>query len=172
MRMSFLIGQLAMTIEVVIQDARAGGNDAALPALARFAEWVNSVIALGKPLQGRVTVRVVDAAESRRLNARYRGKDKPTNVLSFHYDDAALYRATKSPPLLGDLVMCAETLQYEAQNRQRRLHEHWAHLTIHGMLHLLGYDHDTAARAQEMERLEVRSLAMLGIGNPYEVRGD
>jgi probable rRNA maturation factor len=118
-------------------------------------------------LQGKddteLTLRLVDRSESRELNARFRGKDQPTNVLSFPAD----LPPGIDIPLLGDIVICAPLVEEEARTQDKPLQEHWAHLVIHGILHLLGYDHQVEQDAIEMERIEVELLASLGIGNPY-----
>jgi probable rRNA maturation factor len=106
-----------------------------------------------------VTVRFVGAREARALNARYRGKDHATNVLTFVYDDGEL--------LTGDLVLCAPVLRREARAQGKSVIAHSAHLLVHGMLHLQGYDHDVDADAQRMERREVQLLAALGHRDPY-----
>lgn len=111
-----------------------------------------------------VTVRVVDAAESQALNQQYRGKDAPTNVLSFPFE---------APPgipvaLAGDLVICAPVVEREAREQNKPLKAHWAHMVIHGILHLQGFDHITDEEASVMEELEIRLLAQLGFSNPYE----
>ena len=157
-----------MPLEVILQDARAAADAVALPAPRRFAGWANAADTVAaNPARARLTVRVVDATESRRLNARYRGKDRPTNVLSFGYEDDAIYSLTDTRPLLGDLVMCAEVVRREARAMRRGEQDHWAHLTIHGVLHLMGYDHDTEPRRREMEAIEIKLLQTLAIGNPY-----
>jgi probable rRNA maturation factor len=112
---------------------------------------------------GQLGVRVVGSAESRRLNARYRGKDKPTNVLSF----SPAYAGVGRP--LGDLVICAQVVRSEAREQGKRLQAHWAHLVVHGALHLIGYDHEREAQAKRMERREVAVLRRLGFANPYRV---
>ncbi|MEP7061081.1 MAG: rRNA maturation RNase YbeY [Betaproteobacteria bacterium] len=106
-----------------------------------------------------VTVRFVGAREARALNARYRGKDHATNVLTFVYDDGGL--------LTGDLVLCAPVLRREARAQGKSVIAHSAHLLVHGMLHLQGYDHDVDADAQRMERREAQLLASLGHPDPY-----
>ena len=109
-------------------------------------------------------VRVVGSAESRRLNVRYRGKDKPTNVLSF--PPAPLPGGSR---LLGDLVICAQVVRSEAREQRKSLEAHWAHLVVHGALHLVGYDHEREAEAKRMERREVAVLRRLGFSNPYRI---
>jgi probable rRNA maturation factor len=128
-----------------------------VPRAADIAAWAR--MALGRRAAGELGVRVVGSAESRRLNARYRGKDKPTNVLSFMGE--AL--------LLGDLVICASVVRAEAREQGKSLRAHWAHLVVHGALHLIGYDHEREAEAKRMERREVAVLRRLGFANPYRV---
>jgi len=111
-------------------------------------------------------VRVVGPAESRRLNARYRGRDKATNVLSFPAPQLPPIAASMARPL-GDLVICPQVLRTEAREQQKSLRAHWAHLVVHGSLHLIGYDHGRAADAQRMERREIAVLRRLGFENPY-----
>jgi probable rRNA maturation factor len=101
--------------------------------------------------------------EVQRLNSRYRGKDAATNVLSFPAD----LPAEVDLPLLGDIVMCAPLVAAESVAQRKRPEAHWAHLTIHGVLHLLGHDHQEAAQAREMETLEIALLESLGIADPY-----
>ena len=102
-------------------------------------------------------------AESRRLNARYRGRDRPTNVLSF---PAERIPGAPAQPL-GDLVICPAVLRAEARLQGKSLRAHWAHLIVHGTLHLLGYDHEDSGEAQRMERREITLLRRLGFANPY-----
>jgi probable rRNA maturation factor len=136
--------------------AQAGRNYA--PPKKDIAAWASA--ALGRKAQGReLAVRVVGAAESRKLNARYRGKDKPTNVLSFP--------ATIPDITLGDLVICSKVVDAEAREQRKKLRAHWAHLIVHGALHLIGYDHERPADARRMERREVAVLKTLGFTNPY-----
>ncbi len=122
--------------------------------------------ALGRRASGaEIGVRVVGPAESRRLNARYRGKDKPTNVLSF---PARLPHApTLAATPLGDLVICAQVVRSEACEQGKGLRAHWAHLVVHGTLHLIGYDHERIRDARRMERREIAVLRRLGFANPY-----
>jgi probable rRNA maturation factor len=106
---------------------------------------------------------VVGSAESRRLNRRYRGNDKPTNVLSF---PSGLARVHGKRPL-GDLVVCAPVVAREAREQKKSRNAHWAHMIVHGTLHLLGYDHERDAQAKRMERREIKLLRNLGYANPY-----
>jgi probable rRNA maturation factor len=106
---------------------------------------------------------VVGAAESRRLNARFRGRDRPTNVLSFASGEAPHPGARP----LGELVICAGVLRAEARAQDKPLKAHWAHLVVHGTLHLLGYDHARDKDARRMERREIAVLRRLGFANPY-----
>ncbi len=135
------------------------------PRNADIARWAAS--ALGRRAAGReIGVRVVGPAESRRLNARYRGKDKPTNVLSFPAAPLpAAARGSAHP--LGDLVICAQVVRAEALAHGKPLRAHWAHLVVHGALHLIGYDHEREPDARRMERREIAVLRSLGFVNPY-----
>lgn len=148
-----------MTIEVDVQRATAGGL---LPADEDFARWARA--ALQDRESAQLTIRLVGRGESRRLNRRYRGKDADTNVLSFPAD----LPADIGFDLLGDVVICAARVADEAREQGKPASAHWAHLTIHGVLHLLGYDHECAEDAAVMEGLEVALLESLGIPNPYE----
>ena len=110
-----------------------------------------------------LTIRIVDEQESQSLNFEYRGKDKPTNVLSFPFEAPEHIEL----PLLGDLVICAQVVNREAQEQNKTQQAHWAHMVLHGCLHLLGYDHIEEAEAEEMESLEIELLAKMGFDNPY-----
>jgi probable rRNA maturation factor len=133
------------------------------PPRADITAWAST--ALGRKAAGReLAVRVVSPSESRRLNARYRGRDKPTNVLSF---PAPELPAGSDQLPLGDLVICPEVLRAEAREQHKSLRAHWAHLVVHGALHLIGYDHMHAAEASRMERREISVLRRLGFPNPY-----
>jgi probable rRNA maturation factor len=133
------------------------------PPRADIAAWAST--ALGRKAAGReLAVRVVSPSESRRLNARYRGRDKPTNVLSF---PAPELPAGSDQLPLGDLVICPEVLRTEAREQHKSLRAHWAHLVVHGALHLIGYDHMQPQEASRMERREISVLRRLGFPNPY-----
>jgi probable rRNA maturation factor len=112
-----------------------------------------------------VGVCVVGARESRRLNARFRGRDAPTNVLSF--PAARMPARSGEARALGELIVCPQVLRQEARAQDKTLRAHWAHLIVHGTLHLVGYDHVRAADARRMERREIRVLRRLGFANPY-----
>lgn len=125
-----------------------------IPSDARVRRWARAAL----PAGARVTVRYVAEAEARRLNRQYRGKDYPTNVLSFPYGD--------TPPQ-GDVVICAPVVAREAREQGKQVLAHHAHLLVHGLLHLVGHDHERPGDAAKMERLERRILAGLGFGDPY-----
>ena len=126
--------------------------------------WIEAVlVAEAEAAEVELTVRIVDEAEMAELNARYRHKTGPTNILSFPFE---------APPgmelnLLGDLVIAAPVVQREAREQGKTETAHWAHMIVHGMLHLLGYDHQEPAEAEEMEAREIRILQQLGYSNPY-----
>lgn len=149
-----------MKLEINIENRSASDR---LPAEDQFRRWVMAALR-NRSEDAELGLCLVDEDESRDLNRRYRGKDKPTNVLSF---DAGLPDGLEHP-LLGDLVICAPLLQREAQEQNKDCTAHWAHLVIHGVLHLLGHDHRSEAEALEMERLETRILDGLGYDDPYQ----
>ncbi|WP_426285243.1 rRNA maturation RNase YbeY [Luteibacter sp. E-22] len=135
-----------------------------VPAPASFRRWVEAALKGARRRKAtEVSIRIVDADEGRALNLQYRGRDYATNVLSFPAD----LPPGLNLPLIGDLVICAPVVAREAAEQGKRLADHWAHLTIHGTLHLLGYDHIEEAEAEAMEGLETRVLAGLGIADPY-----
>ena len=136
------------------------------PARRELTVWAST--ALGRQAAGReIGVSVVGPAESRRLNAQFRGKDKPTNVLSFPVPELPVPGASAEPRPLGDLVICPQVLRTEAREQKKSLRAHWAHLVVHGSLHLIGYDHIHDADADRMERREIAVLRRLGFANPY-----
>jgi probable rRNA maturation factor len=133
------------------------------PSTSELTRWAST--ALGARAAGReLDVSVVGTSESRRLNARYRGHDHATNVLSF--PAPAPPRGVPVRPL-GDLVICARVLKEEARGQAKTLRAHWAHLVVHGALHLIGYDHERADEARRMQRREIAVLRRLGFENPY-----
>ena len=134
-----------------------------IPEPSLFERWVRA--ALQRPYtELEQTIRIVDEAESRRLNRDYRGRDKPTNVLSF---PSELPSELLDYECLGDLVICAPVVEAEARQQGKPSQAHWAHLVVHGMLHLQGLDHETEAEAARMEALEIEILHTLGHTNPY-----
>jgi probable rRNA maturation factor len=152
----------------LLVDVVREGRDWA-PGVADIRAWASA--ALGRRAAGaELAVRVVRPAESQRLNARYRGRAQPTNVLSFPVPAlpaAAAAGHRRAPRPLGDLVICARVVRAEARQQRKAIKAHWAHLVIHGALHLLGYDHERDDEARRMERREVAVLKRFGIANPY-----
>ena len=133
-----------------------------LPGDDQLTRWAQ--IGWQQAQDSEVTLRLVDETESQALNHQYRGKDKPTNVLSFPFEAPAGITV----PLAGDLVICAPVVAREATEQKKTAEAHWAHMVIHGLLHLQGYDHIEDNGAGVMEALETRLLAKLGFSNPYE----
>jgi probable rRNA maturation factor len=148
-----------MRLRLTVQRAsRARG----LPGAAAISGWARAALAGAGAGAAEVTVRLVDRREGARLNQDYRGRPGPTNVLSFNYDVAPGQRG-----LAGDLVICAPLVRREAVAQGKPLRAHWAHMVVHGIMHLRGFDHVHEADAQLMENLEVRALKRLGYPNPY-----
>ena len=144
-------------------DLQVATDNERLPSQEDFELWVR--IALRNTMnQAELTIRIVDEAESQTLNSSYRGKDKPTNVLSFPFEAPPEIDI----PLLGDLIICAPVVELEAIQQNKSLQAHWAHMVVHGCLHLLGYDHIQDAEAEEMESLETQLVESLGFNNPYK----
>ncbi len=133
-----------------------------VPAPRQFRRWTAAALG-GRPEATALSVSVVGAARSRRLNARYRGKDCATNVLSF----AGAGRSPDGRHFIGELVICAPVVAREAATQGKTREQHWAHMTVHGVLHLLGLDHGRASEARKMEAIEVQILDQLGFSNPY-----
>ena len=150
-----------MSTKVVMQLASPGES---VPAVSQFQRWVAATTASHREA-AEVTVRVVDADESRELNQRYRHKDHPTNVLAFPADIPAFV----GEPALGDLVICRPVVVREALDQDKPEEAHWAHMVVHGTLHLLGYDHQDDKQAQQMEALGVQILRGLGYADPYRI---
>lgn len=126
-----------------------------LPTAAQFRKWAKAALRVDT----EVSVRIVDEAEGRMLNRTYRNKDYATNVLTF--------ALTEEPYLMGDIVICAPVVEKEAKEQRKELLAHYVHLTVHGILHLHGYDHETEAQAELMESLETAIVTKLGYANPY-----
>ncbi|GAB6050540.1 rRNA maturation RNase YbeY [Hydrogenophilus islandicus] len=138
-------------------------TECAVPPRASVLRWARAALLSGVM---RVTVRFVDEPEGRILNERFRGKPYATNVLSFAYDPIAT-APDEEPVRSGDLILCAPVLYREAETQGKSIEAHCAHLIVHGMLHLQGYDHETEPEAEAMEDLERRILARLGFPDPY-----
>ena len=136
-----------------------------VPGPASFRRWSDAALD-NRREDAEVSIRVVGEAEGRALNLRYRHRDYATNVLSF----VAQYPDGVGANLLGDLVICAPVVALEAAQQGKRAEDHWAHLTVHGVLHLLGFDHETVAEARGMESVERQVLDKLGIADPYSPR--
>lgn len=134
-----------------------------LPSTQEMELWVKTALRDSME-QAELTIRIVDVAESQMLNSTYRGKDKPTNVLSFPFEAPPGIEL----PLLGDLVVCAAVVKQEAIDQNKPLNAHWAHMVVHGCLHLLGYDHIEDIEAEEMESIETQLIESLGYNNPYQ----
>jgi probable rRNA maturation factor len=140
-----------------------------LPSALSFRRWVEAALAGAKRRKpAELAIRIVGTREGRRLNRDYRDKDYATNVLSFPIE----LPPGVSLPLIGDLAICAPVVAREAAEQSKPPSHHWAHMTVHGVLHLLGYDHIEDAEAEAMEALETRILAKLGIADPYSVEHD
>lgn len=153
-----------MSIILDLQLASTADN---LPSEAQIQLWLNAAVSPFQPI-AEVTVRIVDETESQQLNFDYREKDKPTNVLSFPFQCPPGIEL----PLLGDLVICAGVVAQEANEQNKSLDAHWAHMVVHGSLHLLGFDHINDDDALEMEAEEIQILAELGFADPYLIQND
>lgn len=139
-------------------------EDWVYPAEKRLQRWMDTALEIaGVDEALEVTVRLVDNEEISELNQEYRGKNAPTNVLSFPCD----WDLPEEPRLLGDIVIAVQVVNQEAKAQQKKMEAHWAHIVIHGLLHLLGYDHIDEAQAEEMETLEKKILEQLGFPDPY-----
>ena len=140
-------------------------NEPAGLAQADCRTWVAAALkAAGHPLAGSLTVRLVDETESESLNSQYRNKPGPTNVLAFPGPGEAV---PDGPAELGDLAVCWPVTENEAAAQEKPVLQHFAHLVVHGTLHLIGYDHVQAGEAEAMEQLEISALKQMGIANPY-----
>jgi probable rRNA maturation factor len=142
-------------------------TDLDVPGDDQLRLWVEAALAV-KPQDFSLAIRLVDEEEGRQLNRQYRNRDYATNVLSFPADLPEGLPAEIRLSQLGDLVICAPVVAREAKEQQRLETDHWAHLCIHGALHLLGYDHELPDKAALMESLETEILAGLGISDPYQ----
>lgn len=147
---------------VILDLQLACEQPAGLPTESDFQRWLEAVLPQFQE-ESEVTVRLVDEAESRELNHTYRSKDKPTNVLSFPFEAPPGIEL----PLLGDLIICRQVVEQEAAEQEKPLLAHWAHMVVHGSLHLLGYDHIEDDEAEEMESIETEIMLALGYDDPY-----
>jgi probable rRNA maturation factor len=135
-----------------------------VPARAKFSTWIEAALARsGSAVPLVVSVRVVGSARSRSLNLRFRGKDRPTNVLSFEGPGAM----PDGSRILGELVICVPVVAREARAQGKSAEAHWAHMTVHGVLHLLGFDHERDREARKMAAREIQILDRLGFSDPY-----
>ena len=150
-------------MSVILDLQLACADTSNLPGEADFQRWLDAAV-LPFQEEAEVTIRLVDEAESNQLNLTYRGKDKPTNVLSFPFECPPGVEL----PLLRVLIICRQVVEREANEQNKPLLAHWAHMVVHGSLHLLGYDHIDDEEAEEMEALEVEFMQALGYDNPYQ----
>ncbi len=154
-----------MTPIVIDYQTEDATGDWLYPAEKRIQRWLDSalqILEIDEALE--VTVRLVENDEITELNREYRGKDQPTNVLSFPCD----WDLPEEPRLLGDIVIAGEVVNAEAKTQKKKVEAHWAHMVIHGFLHLLGYDHLENAEAETMENQERKIMAALGFPDPYQ----
>ncbi|NND65812.1 MAG: rRNA maturation RNase YbeY [Gammaproteobacteria bacterium] len=150
----------------VVVELQVDIDDEDVPELIEMTQWASAGYAQAAAAADQsvqVVIKVVDAATMQSLNKQYRQQDKVTNVLSFPLDVAS----DGDVRLLGDIAICAEKVVTEAKEQQKTLTAHWAHLVIHGVLHLMGFDHQCDNQAAEMESKEISALAVLGVDNPY-----
>ena len=156
----------ARAVVVTVQNAAA---EVHVPVHAQLRKWARS--ALADDVRGELTVRIVDENESAELNSRYRGKEGPTNVLSFPAGGAEVPAAGGEELLpFGDVVICAAVVEREAREQGKPRAAHWAHMVVHGALHLQGYDHENVRDAGIMEARERALLAEMGFPDPYSIK--
>ncbi len=151
-------GHTVPTLHLSVQYA-AKSED--VPTRAQFRRWVKAALRQ----DAEIALRIVDEEEGRALNCDYRGKDYATNVLTFVYDDEF---SGAELPLAGDIVLCAPVVAREALQQEKPVEAHYAHLTVHGVLHLQGYDHESDEQARQMEALEIQIVTKLGYADPYQ----
>lgn len=162
----------SVTLDLDLQSGLIEQNKHWLPTTQDTVNWLSTALAMQtklsieKPFE--LTVRIVELPESEQLNGDYRDKHKPTNVLSFPSDIPDFVQAEEDAQYLGDLIICADVLEQEAQEQAKNLEHHWLHICIHGLLHLCGYDHENDHEADEMENLERSILAKFNIDDPYQ----
>jgi probable rRNA maturation factor len=153
-----------MPVEIEVQRISTSEG---IPGDEQFQIWATAALD-GKNQESLIGIRVVDEDEAQQFNREYRNKDYATNILSFPSDlpDGLPEEIKKSQ--LGDLLVCAPLVKREAVEQHRSENDHWAHLVVHGVLHLLGYDHEQSGEAEVMESLETEILASLGVSDPYQ----
>jgi len=153
-----------MTVAIV--DLQNASEHPHCPTGSQLKRWTEAALQNGLQNKDEIElcIRIVDEADSQALNAQYRGKDKPTNVLSFPFEAPAQIELN----LLGDLIICAPVVAQEAMQQHKRELAHWAHMVVHGVLHLQAYDHIEDEDAKVMEQLEIEILSTLGFDNPYQ----
>jgi len=160
-----LLNEFILTVD--LQLALASDIDlTTVPTEVMFSQWANNAYGDVSQKPSDVTIRLSTEQEIQQLNAQYRNKNKPTNVLSFPVD----LEPELDLPLLGDVIVCHSVLVTEAKQQGKRLHDHYAHMVTHGILHLCGYDHQSDEQANIMEALETRLLARIGVADPYLIR--
>ena len=158
----------------VILDLQLASDCSDIPTQQDIQLWLNTLLCYQQLDNKEITVRIVDDAEIHQLNQQYRGKDKATNVLSFPFEMPELvlpdgvHLDESMSNFLGDIVICAQVVKQESKQQNKMIGHHWAHMLIHGTLHLLGYDHIEEHDAQEMEGIEIAILRKLGIDDPYQ----
>jgi len=154
-------------------DVQCHYADINVPGDQLFSQWVQATISYliqsgsVDNTEIEVFILIVDKTESQLLNAQYRQINKPTNVLSFPFDTPDIFKQHQQVKILGDIVICAPVIELEANQQHKSLQQHWAHMLVHGVLHLLGYDHLTTREAEIMETLEIKILSDLGYPDPY-----
>lgn len=160
-----MIASVDLDYQVALEDE--GQKQCYLPVERQVSDWINAALQASETTdvgaEAELTVRVVGKAEMIQLNSRFRNKQSVTNVLSFPFEPPA----GVCLPLLGDVVVCAEVVSEEARQQSKCDEQHWAHIVVHGVLHLLGYDHIEKNDAHCMESLEINVLSKLGFPNPY-----
>jgi probable rRNA maturation factor len=145
-------------------DVEINSQSQQIPSMSDLERWISAALHSQQLEEAEVSLYIVDETEGQELNSQYRGKDYPTNVLSFPAD----IPEEVGIPLLGDLIVCAPVVEREAQEQGKTLAAHWAHMLVHGSLHLLGFDHIEDAEAEEMEALETEIITGLGYPAPYQ----
>ena len=145
-------------------DLQLAYTDDNVPEYNEFTHWTKIALNQDKDMDATLCIRIVDEAESAQLNETYRKKQGPTNVLTFSYENApGLQSGTH-----GDIIICAPVIEKEAKQQNKQLKSHWAHMVIHGVMHLRGYTHDTEKTATIMENIETEIMHSLGFENPYD----